>query len=136
MRDFKKLEVWQLAHDLAIDVFRTTDRRLYRFPSLRSQMLRAARSIGANIAEGSGAEGAEFVRFLGHSLRSTLEVENDLLLSRDLHMLRLSEFERLNERDEHVRRKLISFHPLPSRGALQSQVMAFQAPHTAPPRSA
>jgi four helix bundle protein len=109
MRDFKKLQVWQLAHELTLDVFRTTDRKLYRFPTLRSQMLRAARSIGANIAEGSGAEGAEFGRFLGHSLRSALEVENDLILSRDLQILQLSDFERLNERDEHVRRKLISF---------------------------
>jgi four helix bundle protein len=109
MRDFKTLQVWQLAHELTLDVFRTTDRKLYRFPTLRSQMLRAARSIGANIAEGSGAEGAEFTRFLGHSLRSSLEVENDLLLSRDLEILRVSDFQRLNERDEHVRRKLISF---------------------------
>ena len=109
MRDFKKLEVWQLAHELTLDAFRTADRRFTRFPGLRSQMLRASRSIGANIAEGSGAEGAEFVRFLGHSLRSTLEVENDLLLSRDLSVLKRSDFERLNERDDHVRRKLISF---------------------------
>jgi len=109
MRDFKTLQVWQLAHELTLDVYRTTDRKFHRFPTLRSQMLRASRSIGANIAEGSGAEGAEFIRFLGHSLRSVLEVENDLLLSRDLQILRISDFDRLNERDEHVRRKLIAF---------------------------
>jgi four helix bundle protein len=108
MRDFKRLQVWQLAHELTLDVFRTTDRKLYRFPTLRSQMLRAARSIGANIAEGSGADGPEFARFLGHSLRSSLEVENDLLLSRDLRMLPFSDFDRLNERDDHVRRTLIA----------------------------
>ena len=109
MRDFKKLEVWKLAHALSLDVFRSCGREFSRFPGLRAQTLRAVQSIGSNIAEGSGSEGAEFLRFLGHSLRSTLEVENDLILSRDLGVLRQRDFDRLNERVDHVRRKLISF---------------------------
>ena len=109
MRDFKTLEVWQLAHAFTLHLFRVSDRRMSRFPGLRSQVLRAARSIGANIAEGSGAEGAEFKRFLGHSLKSALEVENDLLLCRDLSVVRSDEFNELSAKLETLRRKLIAF---------------------------
>ena len=108
MQDFKKLEVWQLAHVLAIHMFRVCDRRFSRYPGLRSQTLRAARSIAANIAEGSGGEDAEFARYLGHALRSSKEVENDLLLARDLKIIEMVEFDFLYERLGVVRSKLIA----------------------------
>src|SRR5258705_8638174 len=87
MQDFKKLEVWQLAHRLVLDVYRSIDRRMRRFPGLRAQILRASQSISSNIAEGSGSEGAEFVRYLKMSVKSTKELENDLILARDLDVL-------------------------------------------------
>ncbi len=108
MQDFKKLEVWQLAHRLTLEIFRTCDRRFSKFPGLRAQMLKAVQSIGSNIAEGSGSEGIEFARFLGMSLKSTREVENDLLVARDLSLISLGEFNALDERVDHLRRKLIS----------------------------
>jgi len=108
VQDFKKLEVWQLAHQLTIQLYRVCDRRFSRYPSLRSQTLRAAQSIGANIAEGSGAERIEFGRFLGHALRSTLELENNLLLARDLAIISTSEFTMTDARISVLRRKLIS----------------------------
>lgn len=108
MQDFKKLEVWQLAHLLALDVYRICDRRFSKYPGLRSQTLRAAQSISSNIAEGSGASGPEFARFLGLALKSSKELENDLLFARDLGSITLAEFQRLDEQVEHVRRKLIS----------------------------
>ena len=108
VQDFKKLEVWHLAHRLALDIYRVCDRRFSKFPGLCAQTLRAAQSIASNIAEGSGSEGAEFARYLGHSLKSAMEVENDLLFARDLGVLGLSDFEMLNEGVDHVRRKLIA----------------------------
>ena len=108
MQDFKKLEVWQLAHRLALDVYRQCDRRFSRFPGLRSQTLRAAQSISSNISEGSGSEGLEFARYLAVSLKSAKELENDLLFARDLGVLRIDEFEDLNRQVEAVRRRLIA----------------------------
>ena len=108
MQDFKKLRVWQLAHRLALDAYRTVDRRFSKFPGLRSQMLRAAQSISSNISEGAGGEKAEFARFLGMSIRSALEFENDLLLSRDLGLIELQEFDALNGQVDTVRRKIIA----------------------------
>ena len=108
MQDFKKLEVWQLALRLALDVYRACDRRFSRFPGLRAQTLRAAQSISSNIAEGSGSEGAEFARYLGMSLKSTKELENDLIFARDLGALTGENFEELDGQVDRVRRKLIA----------------------------
>jgi len=108
MQDFKKLEIWHLAHRLTLELFRVCDGRWSRFPTLRSQTLRAVQSIGSNIAEGSGGENADFARFLGHALRSTLEVENDLLLARDLGLIRESDWLPLGERTDNLRRKIIA----------------------------
>lgn len=108
MQDFKKLVVWQLAHRLALDAYRTIDQRFSRFPGLRSQMLRAAQSISSNISEGAGGGQAEFARFLSMSIRSALEFENDLLLARDLGLFDFQEFAALNSQVDTVRRKTIA----------------------------
>src|ERR1044072_8581779 len=108
MQDFKKLEVWQLAHRLALDVFRACDRRFSRFPGLRSPTVRAAQFIPSNIAEGSGSERLEFARYLGVSLKSAKELENDLILARDLGILGIAEFAELDRKLEAVRRRLIA----------------------------
>ena len=66
MRDFKKLAVWERAHGLALDLYRSTS----TFPAsevyaLTSQVRRAAASVPTNIAEGCGRDSdAELARFL------------------------------------------------------------------------
>jgi four helix bundle protein len=109
MQDFKRLEVWQLAHRLALDVYRVCDRRFSKFPGLRAQTLRAAQSISSNIAEGSGSDGAEFARYLGMSLKSAKELENDLIFARDLDVLPIESFAELEPKLEKLRRKIIAF---------------------------
>jgi four helix bundle protein len=80
---FEKLDIWKLAIDLADDVHLLTR----SFPteemfSLTSQLKRAADSISLNIAEGStGQTDPEQFKFLGYSLRSSLEVVNCLYLA-------------------------------------------------------
>jgi four helix bundle protein len=55
MGDFKKLHVWRKAHALALNADHVAATiRPRRHSSLRSQMSRAAMSIGANIVEGRG----------------------------------------------------------------------------------
>ncbi len=72
---FENLEVWKLALDYLDDVYRLTENlpkeELY---NLRSQWIRAATSVGLNIAEGStGQTDSEQARFLGYAIRSLVE---------------------------------------------------------------
>jgi four helix bundle protein len=81
--------VWAKAHELTVVIYRTTR----EFPKeelfgLTSQMRRAASSIGANIAEGCGRKSdGELTRFLHIARGSAVELENHLLLARDLEYL-------------------------------------------------
>jgi len=96
--DFRKLEVWQIAHKVACEVYRETA----KFPKsetygLTSQLRRSAASVPANIAEGCGRRGdAEFSRFVRISLGSATELEYHLLLSHDVGFLFESSFESLS----------------------------------------
>ena len=89
MQDFRQLKVWVRAHRVALDVYRATR----RFPKderygLTSQIRRAASSVSANIAEGCGRGGkADFARFLRMALGSASELENHILLARDLDII-------------------------------------------------
>ena len=72
---FEKLEVWTLALDYADKVYALAGQlpRQEEY-NLRSQITRAATSIGLNIAEGStGQSDAEQARFIGLALRSLIE---------------------------------------------------------------
>jgi four helix bundle protein len=86
---YRKLQVWQRAHRLTVEVDQVTR----TFPreeqyGLTSQLRRAASSVPANIAEGCGRNGdAELARFLGISLGSANELDYHLLLARDLDYL-------------------------------------------------
>lgn len=86
MQDFKKLKVWQKAHQLTLAIYETT----HAFPrteqySLTAQMRRCVVSIPSNIAEGTGrGSKADFARFLQIALGSASELEYQILLARDL----------------------------------------------------
>ncbi|MDQ2664481.1 MAG: four helix bundle protein [Gemmatimonadota bacterium] len=86
MRDFRKLIAWQKAHALAVTVHQIGNASNFRpAPGLRSQLLRAADSVPANIAEGAGKESeSEFARFLEIALGSAREVDNHLMLAKAL----------------------------------------------------
>jgi four helix bundle protein len=98
MGDFKKLDVWQVAHKIVCDVYRETA----GFPKteaygLTAQLRRSAASVPANLAEGCGRRGdAEFSRYVRISLGSATELEYHLLLSRDIGLLPPSSFESLS----------------------------------------
>lgn len=88
MQDFKKLRVWAQAHAFSLNVRRATRRWPRAFASLKSQLIRAASSIAANIVEGCGAESpAEFARFLQISIKSASETEYHLLDAHDNGLL-------------------------------------------------
>jgi four helix bundle protein len=86
MQNYRQLEVWQRSHKFALWIYRNTA----AFPreemfGLTSQMRRAAISIGANLAEGCGRDGdAEMKRFSNIAMGSAYELDNFILLARDL----------------------------------------------------
>jgi four helix bundle protein len=111
MRDFRELKVWEKAHALTLDVYRTTA----EFPKnemygLTSQVRRAAGSIGANIAEGGGKNSRpDFARFLRIGLGSASELEYHLLLLRDLGYLESEKYRRLSGEVVEVKKMLTGF---------------------------
>ena len=108
MSDFKSLEVWQVAHELTLATFRIS--RPLRSDDgqiIRRQLLRAAISIPANIAEGSGKQSdPEFTRFLRISMGSTSETEYHLILAVDLELIKREDGEVLIARAVQVRKML------------------------------
>jgi four helix bundle protein len=77
MQDFRHIRAWQRAHALAIAVHKLA-RGFSRqgYAHLRSQLTKAADSIGDTIIEGCGADtNKEFARFLDMSIKSANETE-------------------------------------------------------------
>ena len=107
--DFKELKVWQKAHALALAVDRAANsNRSVAYASLKSQMIRAAMSIDANIAEGRGHRSdRELIRFLRISIGSAYELESHLIMGRDRGFLKEPDFVRLMESLIEVRKMLI-----------------------------
>lgn len=99
IRSFTDLIVWQKSHSLVLEVYKLTK----RFPSdekfgLTNQLRRAAVSITSNIAEGFSRKSyKEKIQFYYTSLGSLSEVQNQLLISKDLKYLNMTEFDRLFE---------------------------------------
>jgi four helix bundle protein len=108
MRDFRQIKVWAKAHQLTLDIYKTTA----RFPKeelygLTSQLRRASVSIAANIAEGFGRGGnAELARFLQIGMGSAYEVEYHALLAKDLGFIRAEAYDYLETRIVEVKRML------------------------------
>lgn len=108
MSDFKKLKVWQKAHGLSLHAHRVAQRIRGRdYAALRSQLVRAAGSIPANIVEGRAEKGeAQFARFVGHAISSAAEFENHLANARDLGVMTRSDYLALTDRLTEVRMML------------------------------
>lgn len=108
MRDFRQIKVWAKAHNLTLEIYKTTA----RFPreelyGLTSQLRRAAASIPANIAEGFGRGGnVELARFLQIGMGSAYEVEYHALLAKDLGLLGTEAYIRLENQIVEVKRML------------------------------
>jgi len=99
MNQYEKIEAWQLGHRLVLELYAATDAwpKAERF-ELTSQVRRAAVSVPANIAEGSGRYGAqELRRFLNIALGSLAELSYLLHFARDRGLLTPAQWESLNE---------------------------------------
>ena len=100
--------MWQRAHALSLNVDRACKAiRSPMYKSLRNQLFRAAMSVSANIAEGSGHQSKkEFTRFVRIAVASCTEVEHHLIVARDLEAIPGSTFESLSAQTIIVRKML------------------------------
>ena len=110
-QDFRKLEVWKLAHQFTLDIYRLTA----NFPKdekygMTQQFRRAAYSISSNIAEGAGRQtNKDFARALYFGFGSVKEVENFLLLAKDLNYIDVCNYNTFNQQLESIGKMLNKF---------------------------
>jgi four helix bundle protein len=99
MRDFRKIEAWQLADDLAVAVYRLSR----GFPKeeaygLTNQIRRSAVSTPANIVEGSARETKkDYLHFLHISRGSLAETQYFIHLARRLEYVAVPEADQVEE---------------------------------------
>lgn len=108
MQDYRRLRVWKKAHAHTLKV-RSTTRRFPRsgYSDLKSQVTRAAESIGFNIVEGcSSSSQKDLARFLEISIKSASELEYQLELCKDYGVLPHVEWVDLNEATVEIRKML------------------------------
>lgn len=104
IRDFKDLDVWQVARDLRTEMYKVA-RSLPDFEkfALATQIRRAASSVTANIAEGFGRfsyqENAQFCRQARGSL---FELRDHLTTCADQNYIDLKESQRLDAMAQRV----------------------------------
>lgn len=111
MKDFRKLNVWEKAHQNTLDIYKITK----SFPveeryGLTSPLRRAAVSVPTNIVEGSSRRTEkDFAHFLQISIGSSSEVEYLILLSKDLEFIDNDDYNKLTEEVVTTRKMLINF---------------------------
>jgi four helix bundle protein len=94
---FTDLMAWQEGHKIVIMIYRETE----KFPKaeifgITNQMRRCAVSITSNVAEGfSRRTPKDKNQFYYMSLGSITELQNQLLISRDLGYIKKEEFNRI-----------------------------------------
>lgn len=108
MSDYRKLQVWRKAHALALDAHRVAAGiRGSQYAPFRSQIIRAALSIPANIVEGREQKSdAGFARFLRIALGSTSELEYHLMAARDIGAVSKGDYMSLSTQIVEVRMML------------------------------
>lgn len=109
VKNYKELRIWQQAMELTKHTYilmREMPREeLY---GLTNQIKRAAVSVPSNIAEGQARGTKEFIHFLTIAKGSLAELETQLMLLRELEMMRQEQITPLTESIESLARQINS----------------------------
>ena len=95
IKNFTDLETWKEGHKLVLLIYKLTN----KFPKdelygIVSQMRRCVVSITSNVAEGfSRKSSKDKIRFYVMALGSITELQNQLIISRDLDYINEGEFD-------------------------------------------
>lgn len=99
IKSFTDLDAWKYGHMLVLDIYKTTK----LFPKeevfgLISQLRRAGVSFTSNIAEGFSRNSfKEKLQFYSMALGSLTEIQNQLLVTRDIGYIDKTTFQQLAE---------------------------------------
>jgi len=97
IKSFMDLDAWKEGHKLVLEIYQITK----KFPreelfGLTNQLRRAAVSFTSNIAEGFSRNSyKEKLQFYSMALGSLTEIQNQLLISRDIGYLEKEEYNNL-----------------------------------------
>ena len=99
IKSYKELIVWQKSRELVKEVFVLTSKfHKSETYGIISQMRRAAVAIPSNIAEGYGRKSIKsYTQFYAIAYGSALELETQLILSKDLNLAKLEDFKKADE---------------------------------------
>jgi four helix bundle protein len=108
---FQDLKIWQLAIDIASELFDIADelekKKLFRFAD---QLRASALSMSNNIAEGSGStSNREFIQFLNITRRSTFENANVVIVLQKRELITKERMDQLLDRLDSLCRQITSF---------------------------
>jgi len=112
IKSYRDLTVWQRAMDLAAMIYALTK----KFPKteeyrITAQMVRAAISVPANIAEGNTrSTRKDYARFISIARGSTAELSTFLMLAMRVEMAEKEEIAVALEKCEEVGRMLPALH--------------------------
>lgn len=111
IKSFTDLNVWQEGHKLVIEVYKLTKTLPQdQMFSLADQLQRAAVSVTSNIAEGFGRQSQkDQTHFLYIAAGSLKEVQNQLLICRDLNYIQQDKFKLLANQTVIVSKLLHGF---------------------------
>ena len=111
-QSFEKLQTWQKAHQLMLDVHKKLVPLLPKEEKydLADQVRRSSKSVPANVAEGAGRYYyMDNVRFCYNARGSLDETLNHLIAARDLGYCSVSLYQDLRDQVEEIRRLLNGF---------------------------
>ena len=111
---YKKLEIWQLARELSVEIHRMTIKVLPKFEMYEegSQIRRSIKSVRSNIVEGCGRRRykQDFMRFLTYAHASCDETVDHLETLFETESLKdKTMYQRLLDRLHTLGRKLYTF---------------------------
>lgn len=104
IKNFYDLEVWKQGHQLVLEIYKITK----EFPKeekygVVSQLRRASGSITANVAEGFARyHFKDKIRFYYQARGSIAEIQNFLLLAKDLSYINFQKCSDLGEKSKNV----------------------------------
>ena len=108
MGNYKELDVWQEARDLAVEIYTLTNQGLFQKDfSFRDQIRRAAISVPSNIAEGDESGFNKLgIRYFYNAKASLAEVETQLEIASKTAYINNEEYENLSKKINTISKRL------------------------------
>jgi len=112
IKTFRDLKVWEKAHNLVLEIYKTTK----NFPKeetygLVAQLRRSGASIPTNIAEGFKRKSKkDYAHFINIAESSLEESKYHIILAKDLGYIKKEDFDKFVDMCDEIGKMLYSFH--------------------------